>query len=249
MMQSRKVSRADMVVQEFPLRSWREHSKEVFSVCCNIHDKTTLATASWDGTVRLWHPERSQSLQTLPQGPGCVYQADFSPHDGHMLATVSADGLLRVWDLRAAAAQGAVASVVSNHGEESLCLDWAKYSTHTLVSGGVDTRVMVWDLRALHQPRAECIGHRFAVRTVRTSNHRPNVLASGGYDMSVRIWEAPIADDSPQADVVGVRAAPRFQFDQHTEFVTSVDWSLWGDGSWIASAGWDEAVHVFQTGG
>ena len=57
-----------------------------------------LATASEDGTVRLWDPATGQPIgDPLTGHTGAVTGVAFSP-DGHRLATASDDGTVRLWD-------------------------------------------------------------------------------------------------------------------------------------------------------
>jgi peroxin-7 len=90
-----------------------------------------------------------------------------------------------------------------------LTIDWNKYLPRTLVSAGVDKSVKVWDCRMIkpmsHSPSDEvgtggavgaiCThemrGHEYAVRKVQWSPHRPDMLASAGYDMSCRMCVFP----------------------------------------------------------
>jgi len=88
-------------------------------------------------------------------------------------------------------------------GTEVLSLDWNKYRPWTLVTGGVDKTIRVWDCRMIKigpaavstsaqenvggQCENQLPGHEFAVRKVRWSPHRPDVLASASYDMSCRV--------------------------------------------------------------
>ena len=60
-------------------------------------DGTRLATASGDGTVRLWDPPPAgRSATRSPATPTGVAVA-FSP-DGTRLASASDDGTVRLWD-------------------------------------------------------------------------------------------------------------------------------------------------------
>ena len=62
-------------------------------------DGRLIATASFDGTARLWDAATGTAVLRLPQLAGEVSSVDFSP-DGRHLATHSlAEGLVRVWTL------------------------------------------------------------------------------------------------------------------------------------------------------
>lgn len=43
----------DISVNEFPVQSWQEHNREVFSVFWNLVSKDTFASSSWDGTIKV----------------------------------------------------------------------------------------------------------------------------------------------------------------------------------------------------
>ncbi|MGD9693935.1 MAG: WD40 repeat domain-containing protein, partial [Phycisphaerales bacterium] len=65
-------------------------------------DGTTLATTSWDNTVRLWDPNTATHLHTLTGHTKEVYGCAFSA-DGTTLATTSWDNTIRLWHLERAA--------------------------------------------------------------------------------------------------------------------------------------------------
>ena len=86
-------------------------------------------------------------------------------------------------------------------------------------------------------------GHRYAVRKVAWSAHFKDVLASGGYDMSVRVWR-----DDKLTGTVGLGGEPTEMsgMTAHTEFVTGIDWSLFGEGGMVASTAWDSRICVWH---
>lgn len=43
----------DTTLADFPVASWAEHTREVFSVSWNLTDKSAFCSSSWDGTVKL----------------------------------------------------------------------------------------------------------------------------------------------------------------------------------------------------
>jgi RNA polymerase sigma factor (sigma-70 family) len=60
-------------------------------------DGTLLATASKDGTVRLWNAKTGKPVASLAGHEGDVHGVAFSA-DGKLLATAGADKTVRVWD-------------------------------------------------------------------------------------------------------------------------------------------------------
>ena len=200
-----------------------------------------------------WNPDLPASVQTLQAHAGCVYRCAWSPHNPAVLATASGDGTAHIFDLRAGGGAAGVRPVsMMSVGGEVLSLDWNKYRPMTLATGSTDRAVKVWDARksgggaapvagARLAESAVLVGHQYAVRGLAWSTHQPNVLASAGYDMSVRVWNV---DDAAPAAGISVLNAPRMVYPMHKEFVVSVSWSLFEPGV-LASSSWDCETHVW----
>ena len=79
------------------LLALKGHTAPVFSVSFSP-DGTRLASASMDGTVKVWDAATGQETLTLQGHAKGVRSVCFSP-DGTRLASASMDGTVKVWDV------------------------------------------------------------------------------------------------------------------------------------------------------
>jgi peroxin-7 len=258
--------------QNFPVAAWSEHAREVFSVSWNLIRKDVFSSSSWDGTVKIWDPNRPASQVTLPTH-SCTYSAQWSPHNADVISSVSSDSHLRIFDLRTPASAAnhlvlsvplhsapapkggspAAFSVGASPPAEALTHDWNKYRDSIVAAAGVDRAVRTFDIRAPQQgPLAILSGHQYAVRKVTWSPHLPDLLLSASYDMTCRVWtdgSAVGVNKTPEGPVGETAFGGGWEMGRmgrHTEFVTGVDWCLFGAEGWCASCGWDERVLVWD---
>ncbi|WP_405769051.1 helix-turn-helix domain-containing protein [Streptomyces sp. NBC_01538] len=140
-----------------------------------------LASASSDGTVRLWDVATRRAAGTLVGHRGPVRCVAFSP-DGRTLASASTDETIRLWSVSGrrgtavlTAHQGAVRSVAFSP------------DGRTLASAGKDGTVRLWDLRTRRQTARLTgpSGDVFALAYAPDGSR----LAGAGADRTVRLWD------------------------------------------------------------
>jgi WD40 repeat protein len=78
------------------LQTLEGHSRSV-SAAAFSRDGQLLASASDDGTVRLWNPATGEPVQTLEGHSDWVSAVAFS-RDGQLLASASGDVTVRLWN-------------------------------------------------------------------------------------------------------------------------------------------------------
>ncbi|HEV7899624.1 MAG TPA: AAA family ATPase [Planosporangium sp.] len=156
-------------------------------------DGRTLATASFDRTVRLWDVhDRSRPAplgRPLTGHTSWVSSAVFSP-DGRTLATAGDDRTVRLWNV-ADPAHAAPLGPPLIGGDLAIYLVAFSPDGRTLAAANGDRTARLWDVRnpdrpvPLGQPLA---GHTAAVRSLAFSPDS-RTLATGSDDKTVRLWD------------------------------------------------------------
>ena len=207
-------------------------------------DGTTLASGSWDASIRLWDTFAALSAGTTPGAPlgapltghtGGIPGLAFRP-DGKTLLSAGQDRTLRLWDIATGSPIGPPlalpesADALAFHPDGALlaysrCARWEK----TWCTGG---EAVLWDIASARPTGPPLAGHEGIVESLAFSPDG-QTLASGSWDTTIRLWST----------ATGEPIGPPLE--GHTNVVTCLAFSP--DGQILASGAADRTVRLWDT--
>ena len=196
------------------------HTTRAYSVAFSRGGQI-LASASWDGTIKLWDAKSGRELRTLAGHGWGVYRAVFSP-DGKQLASASRDGTVKLWDV-------ATGANTRSFVAESLAVKSVAWSPdgRWLATSGNEGVVKLWDAASLKELRAM----KHAARDGGSGlvncvlfNPDGKTLAARNWDGTVSLWEIGTGQEAHAltvADAAGAISSIAFSHDGR--FIAAAD--------------------------
>jgi WD40 repeat protein len=211
------------------------HEEPVSAVAFSPDDDGRwIASASYDGTVKLWNSKTGARVQSfdlrLTGNVECV-----AVNRSGQLAASGEDKTVHVWD----ATSGRELLSLRGHTRKVGCVAFSP-DGHRLVSAGSDRTIRFWDATPLRgdevQETLTFDKHSNEVRTVAISPDGQEQIASAGMDGVVKIWDA-------RTDRVSGEFSDHRDSTGHPSIIFCVAWHP--KGHLVASAGLD-AVRVWD---
>jgi WD40 repeat protein len=224
------------------VREFKGHSGTVWSAVFSPDGKT-IASSGEDKTIKIWDVEKGTLLKTLQGHQLNIWKVRFSP-DGTKIISSSFDNTIKIWDVNS----GVLIQTLMGHTEAVVGLAISP-DGELIASGSDDKTIKLWNLATGKLIRTLIGGeeHVYAVafspdgkRLVSSSRDKgtigeimQNFLGDsyGNKGVSIRLWEVQTGQLLQTAS-------------QHSNDVMDVTYSA--DGKWIASAGNDKTVRLWQ---
>ena len=145
-----------------------------------------LASASGDGSIKLWNIASGLESQTYLGHNGNVHAIAFSK-DGQYLISGGQDFLIKIWNIQSG-------KVVGNlFGHQHIVSDLVVTSDKIIISSSYNGTIKVWNFKT-----GTCLrtlkGHQNSINTIALANQEKWVISGGGNplgmeDNTIRIWE------------------------------------------------------------
>jgi WD40 repeat protein/energy-coupling factor transporter ATP-binding protein EcfA2 len=209
------------------LRSLKGHTSIIYDLSFSP-DSKKIATASWDGTIKIWDTSTGNEQETLENlgDQDKVYSLDFNV-DGTKLASGGyKDGSIKLWDLNSRTSK-----VIGRHQKPA---NFVRFSPDgkTIVSSSDDGIIQLWKegqlLTSIKAHEKYISGLDFSPNS--------KMLASASGDSTIKLWQ-----------IDGTRMKILETLKGHDSDVDSVSFSPKKNGYLLlASSGQDQTVRLWK---
>ncbi|XP_014871643.1 WD repeat-containing protein 17-like isoform X1 [Poecilia latipinna] len=98
------------------------HVETIFDCKFKPDDPNLLATASFDGTIKIWDTNTLTAVSTSPGNEGVVYSLSWAPGDLNCIAGATSRNGAFIWDVR----KGKIITRFNEHGKNGIfCISWS----------------------------------------------------------------------------------------------------------------------------
>lgn len=122
-------------LMRYSLKTFKGHSNGV--TCLQIWDDTTLATGSYDNTIKIWDLETGEEVRTLTGHTRGIRSLQM---DDHKLLSASLDGTVKFWNWRT----GQCLRTLSSHSDGVISVH---FQEELIASGSIDHSIRVYNFQ------------------------------------------------------------------------------------------------------
>ncbi|KAM6220320.1 WD repeat-containing protein 17 isoform 4-T4 [Rhynchocyon petersi] len=204
------------------------HVETIFDCKFKPDDPNLLATASFDGTVKVWDINTLTAVYTSPGNEGVIYSISWAPGDLNCIAGATSRNGAFIWDIK----KGKMIQRFNEHGKNGIfCIAWSHKDSKRIAtcSGDGFCIIRTIDGKMLHKYK-----HPAAVFGCDWSQNNKDMIATGCEDKNVRVYYVATSSDQPLK-----------VFSGHTAKVFHVRWSPLREGI-LCSGSDDGSVRIWD---
>ncbi|XP_029434040.1 WD repeat-containing protein 17 isoform X3 [Rhinatrema bivittatum] len=204
------------------------HVETIFDCKFKPDDPNLLATASFDGTIKVWDINTLTAVYTSPGNEGVIYSLSWAPGDLNCIAGATSRNGGFIWDVK----KGKMITRFNEHGKNGIfCIAWSHKDSKRIAtcSGDGFCIIRTIDGKILHKYK-----HPAAVFGCDWSQNNKDMIATGCEDKNVRVYYLATSSDQPLKVFTG-----------HTAKVFHVRWSPLREGI-LCSGSDDGTVRIWD---
>ncbi|XP_062992231.1 WD repeat-containing protein 17 [Elgaria multicarinata webbii] len=204
------------------------HVETIFDCKFKPDNPDLLATASFDGTIKVWDINTLTAVYTSPGNEGVIYSLSWAPGDLNCIAGATSRNGGFIWDVL----RGKMITRFNEHGKNGIfCIAWSHKDSKRIAtcSGDGFCIIRTIDGKILHKYK-----HPAAVFGCDWSQNNKDMIATGCEDKNVRVYYLATSSDQPLK-----------VFSGHTAKVFHVRWSPLREGI-LCSGSDDGTVRIWD---
>ncbi|XP_056443335.1 WD repeat-containing protein 17 isoform X1 [Gadus chalcogrammus] len=167
------------------------HVETIFDCKFKPDDPNLLATASFDGTIKVWDTNTLTAVYTSPGNEGVVYSLSWAPGDLNCIAGATSRNGAFIWDVK----KGKMITRFNEHGKNGIfCISWSHKDSKRIAtcSGDGFCIIRTIDGKVLHKYK-----HPAAVFGCDWSQNNKDMIATGCEDKNVRVYYLATSSEQP----------------------------------------------------
>ncbi|XP_035308719.1 WD repeat-containing protein 17 isoform X7 [Cricetulus griseus] len=204
------------------------HVETIFDCKFKPDDPNLLATASFDGTIKVWDINTLTALYTSPGNEGVIFALSWAPGDLNCIAGATSRNGAFIWDVQ----KGKMIQRFNEHGKNGIFyIAWSHRDSKRIAtcSGDGFCIIRTTDGKLLHKYK-----HPAAVFGCDWSQNNKDMIATGCEDKNVRVFYVATSSNQPLKVFTG-----------HTARVFHVKWSPLREGI-LCSGSDDGSVRIWD---
>ncbi|XP_060237772.1 WD repeat-containing protein 17 isoform X6 [Meriones unguiculatus] len=204
------------------------HVETIFDCKFKPNDPNLLATASFDGTIKVWDINTLTAVYTSPGNEGVIFALSWAPGDLNCIAGATSRNGAFIWDIQ----KGKIIQRFNEHGKNGIFyIAWSHKDSKRIATCSGDGFCIIWtiDGKVLHKYK-----HPAAVFGCDWSQNNKDIIATGCEDKNVRVFHVATGSNQPLKVLSG-----------HTARVFHVRWSPLREGI-LCSGSDDGSVRIWD---